>query len=44
MPAALTTAQKTAINEFSSVTQGDKTTAAKLLKQYNWNVSAAVNA
>ncbi|KAK0272182.1 Scaffold-type E3 ligase [Friedmanniomyces endolithicus] len=44
MPAIYSSAQKAAIAEFTSVTQVDKSSAAKLLKQHNWNASAAVNA
>ncbi|KAF7197975.1 Defective in cullin neddylation protein 1 [Pseudocercospora fuligena] len=44
MPPAHTAQQKNAISEFVSVTQSDKTTAAKFLKQANWNVGQAVNA
>lgn len=43
MPAAYTAQQKNAIAEFVSVTQCDKSSAAKLLKQANWNVGAAAN-
>ncbi|EMC97902.1 hypothetical protein BAUCODRAFT_86079 [Baudoinia panamericana UAMH 10762] len=43
MPAAYNSQQKAAINEFVTVTQSDKSTAAKILKQHNWNVSAAAN-
>lgn len=43
MPPALTSAQRAALNEFTSVTQSDRTTGTKLLKQSNWNVGAAVN-
>ncbi|EME47438.1 hypothetical protein DOTSEDRAFT_146076 [Dothistroma septosporum NZE10] len=43
MPPAYTSQQKSAIAEVSNVTQADKSTAAKLLKQHNWNVGAAVN-
>ncbi|USW50053.1 Putative defective-in-cullin neddylation protein [Septoria linicola] len=41
--AALTSSQKTALAEFQSITQADKTTATKILKQSNWNTGAAVN-
>ncbi|KAK4899565.1 Scaffold-type E3 ligase [Elasticomyces elasticus] len=44
MPSMHSSAQKAAISDFTSVTQVDKSTAAKLLKQHNWNASAAVNA
>ncbi|KAF2160966.1 hypothetical protein M409DRAFT_37626 [Zasmidium cellare ATCC 36951] len=44
MPPASTPQQRAAVSEFTSVTQADKTTASKLLKQHNWNVGAAVNA
>jgi len=43
MPGPYNSAQKAAIAEFTSVTQADKSSAAKLLKQQNWNVSAAIN-
>ncbi|EMF15418.1 DUF298 domain protein [Sphaerulina musiva SO2202] len=43
MPPALNSAQRAALNEFTSVTQADRTTGTKLLKQSNWNVGAAVN-
>ncbi|KAI7164616.1 hypothetical protein KC349_g673 [Hortaea werneckii] len=43
MPAAYTAQQKSAISEFTSVTQSDKTTAAKILRQHNWNVGGAIN-
>ncbi|KAI5205246.1 hypothetical protein AUEXF2481DRAFT_9266 [Aureobasidium subglaciale EXF-2481] len=44
MPAAYTSAQKTAIQSFVEVTGTDKTAAARLLKQANWNVQTATNA
>lgn len=44
MPASYSSKEKRAIEEFAQVTQGDKNTAAKLLKQANWSMSAAVNA
>lgn len=44
MPPVYTTAQKSALNEFTSITQADRTTATKVLKQANWSVGAAVNA
>lgn len=44
MPAAYTSQQKNAIAEFVGVTQSDKSTAAKILKQHNWQTGAAVNA
>lgn len=44
MPSPLTTQQKNAVIEYTSITQSDKSSAAKLLKQCNWNVGAAVNA
>ena len=44
MPAAYNNSQKAAISEFTGVTQSDKTSAGKLLRQYNWNVGAAINA
>jgi DCN1-like protein 1/2 len=44
MPSVHTPQQKSAISEFISVTQSDKSSAAKVLKQYQWNVGAAVNA
>lgn len=44
MPPAYTSTQKSAISEFTGVTQADKSSAAKMLKQHNWNVGAAVNA
>jgi DCN1-like protein 1/2 len=44
MPPAYTSAQTKAITEFSSVTQASPSTAAKILKQHNWNVGAAANA
>ncbi|KAI7019637.1 hypothetical protein KC362_g13953, partial [Hortaea werneckii] len=40
---AYTAQQKSAISEFTSVTQSDKTTAAKILRQHNWNVGGAIN-
>ncbi|KAK3703916.1 Scaffold-type E3 ligase [Vermiconidia calcicola] len=36
--------QKSAVSEFTQVTQSDKSTAGKILKQHNWNVAAAINA
>ena len=44
MPGPYSSTQKSAINEFIGVTQSDKNTAGKMLKQHNWNVGAAVNA
>ncbi|KAK3680151.1 Scaffold-type E3 ligase [Recurvomyces mirabilis] len=44
MPSSYTSQQKTAISEFTGVTQADKSSAAKLLKQFHWNVPSAVNA
>jgi len=44
MPAAYSGPQKTAIGEFTGVTQADKSTAGKFLKQHNWNIAAAINA
>lgn len=44
MPASYNSTQKSAISEFTGVTQSDKNSAAKVLKQHNWNVAAAVNA
>jgi len=44
MPPAYTAQQKSCISEFASFTQADKSTAAKVLKQHNWNTQAAVNA
>ncbi|KAK3065826.1 Scaffold-type E3 ligase [Teratosphaeriaceae sp. CCFEE 6253] len=44
MPSIYSSTQKAAIAEFISITQVDKSTAAKLLKQSNWNSSAAANA
>lgn len=41
---AYTAAQKTAIQSYSSLTQSDKTTSAKVLKQHDWDVQAAANA
>ncbi|CAK4030082.1 defective in cullin neddylation 1 [Lecanosticta acicola] len=41
--AAYTPQQKNCINEFVGVTQTDKTTAARLLKQHNWATGAAIN-
>lgn len=43
MPSAMTSQQRNAVSEFTGVTQADKSSAAKILKQYGWNVSAAVN-
>lgn len=43
MPATYTAQQKAAINEFVGITQADKSSAGKVLKQHNWNVSLAVN-
>lgn len=44
MPPAYTAAQKAAIQSLSSLTQADKTSSAKVLKQHNWDVQAAANA
>jgi DCN1-like protein 1/2 len=45
MPSApSSTQQKGLLAEFMGVTQADKTTAGKLLKQHGWNVGAAINA
>lgn len=44
MPAALTSSQKSAVSEFVSVAQVDKSTAAKILKTHGWDVGAAINA
>lgn len=44
MPPAYTAAQKTAIQSYASLTQSDKTSSAKVLKQHNWDVQAAANA
>ncbi|PNS19296.1 hypothetical protein CAC42_2473 [Sphaceloma murrayae] len=43
MPPSYSSAQKAAIQQYVALTQSDKTTAAKLLKQYNWDVQAAAN-
>jgi len=43
MPGPYTSTQKAAIAEFTSVTQADKSSAAKMLKQQNWNVTSAIN-
>jgi DCN1-like protein 1/2 len=43
MPAAYSAQQRTAIAEFAAVTNSDKSTAAKFLKQHHWNTSAAIN-
>lgn len=44
MPSVSSSAQKSAVNEFMGVTQADKSTAGKVLKQHGYNVQAAVNA
>lgn len=44
MPPSYSSAQKSALSEFTQVTQSDKNAASKLLKQHNWNVGAAINA
>ncbi|KAF2225793.1 Cullin binding-domain-containing protein [Elsinoe ampelina] len=44
MPPSYTAAQKGAISQYVALTQTDKTTAAKLLKQFNWDVQQAANA
>ncbi|KAK5167789.1 uncharacterized protein LTR77_007488 [Saxophila tyrrhenica] len=45
MPGVTSAQQKTAIAEFSEVTgMRDQKAAAKVLKQYGWRVSDAVNA
>jgi DCN1-like protein 1/2 len=44
MPPAYTSQQKSAISDFTSYTQADKATAAKILKVHNWHVNSAVNA
>jgi len=43
MPGPYTSTQKAAIGEYTSVTQADKSSAAKALKQHNWNIGAAIN-
>lgn len=43
MPASYTPQQKAAIQQFVGITTADKSSAAKVLRQYNWNVDAAVN-
>jgi len=43
MPPAYTSQQKAQILQFTGLTQADKHTAAKLLKQSNWNVQSAAN-
>lgn len=43
MPPAYTTAQKSAIAQLQGITQTDKTAAARLLKNSNWNVERAAN-
>jgi hypothetical protein len=43
-PAPSSTQQKGLVAEFIGVTAADKTTAGKVLKQHNWNLSAAINA
>lgn len=44
MPSVSSSTQKAAVAEFISVTQADKSTASKLVKQHNYNVQAAINA
>lgn len=44
MPSVSSSTQKAAISQFIAVTQADKSTASKVLKQHNYNVDAAVNA
>ncbi|KAI9667344.1 MAG: Scaffold-type E3 ligase [Bathelium mastoideum] len=43
MPPAYTPTQKTAISQFTSFTQADSKTAARVLKSHNWNLEAAIN-
>lgn len=43
MPPAYSTPQKAAISQFSALTQADKSSAARFLKQYDWNVQNAAN-
>jgi DCN1-like protein 1/2 len=43
-PAPSSTQQKGLVAEFTAVTNADKTTAAKILKQQNWNLTTALNA
>ena len=44
MPPAYTAAQKTAIQQYAALTQSDKSSAAKVLRQHNWNLESAANA
>jgi len=44
MPTAYTTAQKSAIQQYAALTQADSRSAAKILKQHNWNLESAANA
>ncbi|KAF2148249.1 hypothetical protein K461DRAFT_262261 [Myriangium duriaei CBS 260.36] len=41
---AYTASQKAAIQQYSALTQADKTSSAKALRQYDWDVQAAANA
>jgi hypothetical protein len=43
-PAPSAAQQKGLVAEFTSIAPVDKTAAAKILKQHNWNLTAAVNA
>lgn len=44
MPSVSSSQQKAAVSEFIGVTQSDKSTASKVLKQHGYNVQAAINA
>ena len=44
MPSVSSSQQKAAVSEFIGITQSDKSTASKVLKQHGYNVQAAINA
>jgi len=44
MPPAYTMAQKASISTLTNMTGMDKSAAAKLLRQHDWNANAAANA
>ncbi|KAL1628615.1 Scaffold-type E3 ligase [Neofusicoccum ribis] len=43
MPPAYTTAQKSAIQQVVNFTSCDRTTAARILRNHNWNAEQAIN-
>ncbi|KAF4308056.1 hypothetical protein GTA08_BOTSDO03756 [Botryosphaeria dothidea] len=43
MPPAYTTAQKAAIQQVVNFTSCERTTAARILRNHNWNAEQAIN-